>query len=387
MSRTELKSKTVKELGQKAKDLGITGYASMRKPELITALSNKLRAIKAAKTRAKNARGSSRKSKKRIASKRASSSRRNVAHLNGQVASGNQRGVFSKLLMDPAEKDRLKDLSIGRAFSRNGSKGRASRDRVVLLVRDSYWIQVCWEVKQRCVSRAQAAMGQHWHSARPIIRLYEIEDGAKNVHGSRIVRDIEIHGGVSNWYVDVEHPPALYQVELGYLSASGMFHALCRSNTVTTPTPGSCDAIDSNWSDIAEDYKRVFALSGGNTNEQGSQDLKELFEQRLQRPMSKSVVMQYGLSTEDGEQELHFEVDSELIVFGNAESDAVVTMAGEPVKLAKDGSFTVRMDLSNRRKVIPVVANAADGIRQKTVVIAIERNTKILEVTKQDRDA
>jgi hypothetical protein len=376
MSRTELKSKTVKELGQKAKDLGITGYASMRKPELVTALVNKLRALKAAKTRAKtrikNKRSATRKTKASV-----STPRTNITAI-----------PLRALIMDAVEKKCLKDLSNGPAFSRNGASKRLTRDRVVVLVRDSYWIQVCWEIKSKSVARAQAALAHKWHGARPIIRLYEVQNDSQQVHGTRVLRDIEIHSGVTNWYVDVDQTPTPYQVEVGYLADTGEFHPLCRSNTVAPPTPGSCDATDMNWDDIAKDYKRIFSLSGGDTNGQGNQDLKDLFEQRLRRPMSKSAVMQHGLSGQDEDQsKLHFEVESELIVYGNAESDAAVTMAGEPVKLAKDGSFTIRLDLPDRRKVFPLVAHGADGLREKTVVISIERNIKILEPTIKDRIA
>jgi hypothetical protein len=376
MSRTELKSKTVKELGQKAKDLGITGYASMRKPELVTALVNKLRALKAAKTRAKtrikNKRSATRKTKASV-----STPRTNITAI-----------PLRALIMDAVEKKCLKDLSNGPAFSRNGASKRLTRDRVVVLVRDSYWIQVCWEIESKSVARAQAALAHKWHGARPIIRLYEVQNDSQQVHGTRVLRDIEIHSGVTNWYVDVDQTPTPYQVEVGYLADTGEFHPLCRSNTVAPPTPGSCDATDMNWDDIAKDYKRIFSLSGGDTNGQGNQDLKDLFEQRLRRPMSKSAVMKHGLSGQDEDQsKLHFEVESELIVYGNAESDAAVTMAGEPVKLAKDGSFTIRLDLPDRRKVFPLVAHGADGLREKTVVISIERNIKILEPTIKDRIA
>ena len=376
MSRIELKSKTVKELGQKAKDLGITGYASMRKPELVTALVNKLRALKAAKTRAKtrikNKRSATRKTKASV-----STPRTNITAI-----------PLRALIMDAVEKKCLKDLSNGPAFSRNGASKRLTRDRVVVLVRDSYWIQVCWEIESKSVARAQAALAHKWHGARPIIRLYEVQNDSQQVHGTRVLRDIEIHSGVTNWYVDVDQTPTPYQVEVGYLADTGEFHPLCRSNTVAPPTPGSCDATDMNWDDIAKDYKRIFSLSGGDTNGQGNQDLKDLFEQRLRRPMSKSAVMQHGLSGQDEDQsKLHFEVESELIVYGNAESDASVTMAGEPVKLAKDGSFTIRLDLPDRRKVFPLVAHGADGLREKTVVISIERNIKILEPTIKDRIA
>jgi hypothetical protein len=255
-------------------------------------------------------------------------------------------------------------------------------------VRDSYWIQVCWEIESKSVARAQAALAHKWHGARPIIRLYEVQNDSQQVHGTRVLRDIEIHSGVTNWYVDVDQTPTPYQVEVGYLADTGEFHPLCRSNTVAPPTPGSCDATDMNWDDIAKDYKRIFALSGGDADGQGNQDLKDLFEQRLRRPMSKSVVMKHGLSRQDEDQsKLYFEVESELIVYGNAESDAAVTMAGKPVKLAKDGSFTIRMDLPDRRKVFPLVAHGADGLREKTVVISIERNIKILEPTIKDRIA
>ena len=49
------------------------------------------------------------------------------------------------------------------------------------------------------------------------------------------------------------------------------------------------------------------------------------------------------------------------------------------VKLRPDGSFTMRMSLPNQRQVIPVVASAANGTEQRTIVLAIERNTKVME--------
>ena len=54
-------------------------------------------------------------------------------------------------------------------------------------------------------------------------------------------------------------------------------------------------------------------------------------------------------------------------------------MQGEPVKVHADGTFHVRFDLPNRRQVIPIVACTKDGIEQRTVVLAVERNTKVME--------
>jgi hypothetical protein len=54
-------------------------------------------------------------------------------------------------------------------------------------------------------------------------------------------------------------------------------------------------------------------------------------------------------------------------------------MQGEPINVRPDGSFHVRFDLPNRRQVIPILASTKDGVEQRTVVLAVERNTKIME--------
>ena len=78
-------------------------------------------------------------------------------------------------------------------------------------------------------------------------------------------------------------------------------------------------------------------------------------------------------------RKLQFSVDAELLVFGVCSPNAHVTLQGEPVPLRSDGSFSARMSLADRRQVIPVVASSADGLEQRTIILAVERNTKVLE--------
>ena len=42
---------------------------------------------------------------------------------------------------------------------------------------------------------------------------------------------------------------------------------------------------------------------------------------------------------------------------GSTDPDAYVTLRGEPLTLRPDGTFTIRMQLANRRQVIPVVVD------------------------------
>jgi hypothetical protein len=288
---------------------------------------------------------------------------------------------------------RNKDLSTGTlvggsAVSRGPKRSRAAephQDRIVLLVRDSFWLQASWEITRSSVERAQSAMSERWHTAVPVLRLMTVSDVNANCAES-VERDIPIHGGVDNWYIDVDDPPSRYRVMVGYLSDNGEFYTLCRSNVVETPRPGECERLDEHWRDIAEDYERIYSLSGGYDTDAG--DLKEIFEERLRRPMP--LRGEQGQTVADPallrQTKLPFDVDAELIIFGKTESSASVMVAGRPVKLQSDGSFTVRMELPDKRQVLPVTAESRDGLRQRTTVVAVERNTKVMEpVELEDR--
>ena len=85
--------------------------------------------------------------------------------------------------------------------------------------------------------------------------------------------------------------------------------------------------------------------------------------------------------------EFQFDVDAELVVFGAADPNSHVTLRGEPVRLQPDGSFMVRFSLPDRRQVLPIVASSADGAEERTIVLAVERNTKVMEpVTRESSD-
>jgi hypothetical protein len=278
-----------------------------------------------------------------------------------------------------AKYERSKNLS-----SENGAQKNKGpiKERIVVMVRDPFWLHAYWEVKRHSVERVQAAMSQEWHTARPVLRLLEIHDGGTTSASECVVRDIDVHGGVSNWYVHVDNSPASYRLELGYMGSSGKFYPLVRSNVVTTPEPGTSDAIDENWNDVAENFDKIYAMSGGYSQDNNSLELQELFEERLRRPMGSPMVTRYGNGVPAllaAAQTLKFEVDAEMIVYGVTNPDTHVSLRGEPVKIRPDGTFTVRMSLPNQRQVIPVVASAANGAEQRTIVLAVERNTKVME--------
>ena len=427
----DLRSHTVKDLVAMARKAGVIGAHSMRKEQLVKALAKAARSKQGGSTdprrraggqkagrggarsrgatSAKSAGGNGKKgagcgsSSTSRAPAKSKNSSRGKSKATSSVSQRASDRAARKIRQLQANRERERDLSHASTMSaKNGCEkpqgklpfqptSAPGKDRVVLLVRDPYWLQACWDVTRHSVRRAQAALAEHWHTSKPVLRLIEVEAGSTTSTSERIVRQIQVHGGVRNWYIDVKDSPNSYRVELGYLADNGRFYAISRSNVVTTPRPGSIDAIDENWTAIAENYERVYALSGGYEPSTAGGDLQELFEEQLRRPMNTPPGSR---SAEDAIQPvLHrdrdfcFEVEAEMIIYGATKPGAQVTLAGEPVQLRHDGTFTVRLSMPDRRQLLPVVACSRDGVEERTIVLSVERNTKVLEPTKRDPHA
>ncbi|MBQ7029964.1 MAG: Rho termination protein, partial [Thermoguttaceae bacterium] len=84
--------------------------------------------------------------------------------------------------------------------------------------------------------------------------------------------------------------------------------------------------------------------------------------------------------------DLRVAVDCELVVKGQASPGARVRVKEEPIRLKEDGTFSIRYRLPERRHVFPVVATTADGSETRTVVLAVDRNTKTLDPVFRDEE-
>lgn len=360
-----------------ARRRGVAGWHGMRKDELVQVLSNsKVKAKPLTPPTSTNGKhesnGTARKpiitpTPQRAAARDTSASSSSFAEEQVE-RSKFELGVPSK------------DLSA--KIPKNLPQGYG-RDRIVLMVRDPYWLHAYWELTHQSIQRAEAALGQDWHGAKPILRLFDVSSHETTSTSELVVKDIPIHGGCNNWYIEVANPPKSYRVDVGYLSRRGQFFVVARSNVITTPRANASDALDENWSDIDEkSADRIFAMSTGfdNAHAPSSLELKELFEERLRRPLGAPPISSMSQVMAPGKaRKFWFQLDAELIVYGATEPNARVTLQGEPVKLRPDGTFTMRFSLPDGRQIIPAVAVSADAIEERTIVLAVERNTKQLE--------
>ena len=250
------------------------------------------------------------------------------------------------------------------------------------MVRDPFWLHANWELTTQSVQRAEAALKQDWHGAKPAIRLFDVTSQDTTSTSETPVRDIFIQGGCNDWYIDVPQPPRTYRADIGYISRRGEFYVLARSNQVTPPKAGSTEAVDVGWTDLdSKKAERILAMSSGFETADGDPELKRYLEERLRRPMGTPSDTAFGSGAvpPGSMKKFFFELDAKLVVMGKTDPAAHVTLQNEPVKLSADGTFVMWFSLPDSRQIIPAVASSSDGVEERTIVLAVERNTKHLD--------
>lgn len=266
-------------------------------------------------------------------------------------------------------------------------------DRLLLMVCDSYWLRACWEITPLLIDRVRSAMGRHWHTAEPVLRVFLVDAETKSAATHREhVLDLEIRGGIDNWYVPVENPPSSFMVELGYRSRDGQFFTLISSNVVKTPQRFVHDAFG-RLNVGPEPNSSSLEPNGAHTGQREPFDVKA----SASRPELDPSAASFGRSSpfnrvpsssfwSDG-SDVKFTVDAEIVIKGRVAPGSSVSVKDEHIRLRPDGTFSVRYSLPERRHVFPVVATSSDGIETQTIVLAVDRNTKTLDpVFKEDEE-
>ncbi len=121
-------------------------------------------------------------------------------------------------------------------------------DRLVLLVRDPYWLYAYWEITATRQEEFNATYGPRaWNSTRPVLRVYDVTGVNFNGYNANSYMDINVQEGVDNWHIPVGQPNRSFCVDLGRMFPDGRFITLLRSNVVTTPRSSLSECLDEEW--------------------------------------------------------------------------------------------------------------------------------------------
>lgn len=326
MTATELRAFTRKELETMAKQSEVIGRHGMNKEDLVKALVASYRKKKKKTTTRKKTRAKSSPNGK----------------TNGRNGSG--YSATRPLLT---------------AHASNGSRNGSSIDTLTIQVLGAHWLAATWSLSQNLIDRAKTALGSEWHQATPILRVLDVGNNEENATVATRIKDIEIHGKVDHWYVPVDEAACTYKLQIGYRTPSGNFFALARSNKVTTPEPSSRIGA----------LKRI-TIPSSPQDPDGSPPTAH---------NSQNGDEKCNGSTNNGNGHYEFSLSTELLIHGTTDPRSELTLLGEPVPLDDRGRFSLRMAFQEGRQVIPAVTITPNGEEKRTIVLAIERNTKKLE--------
>ena len=391
----ELNSLTLADLGFLAKEIGIPGWSKMRKEDLVRVLVAKSRGKVAGEiinnflSPVKKKSAPNVKTMANSAETKVSAPKKNISPKNDATPSSSPgkepeprrlTGVEAVLPNFVGKQALRRDLTT--------RAGDGKPDRLVLMVRDPYWLHAFWEISAKTIDRAKVALGHLWYASVPVLRLFRLFADGTGAPKRQLLRDIPVHGGVNNWYLDVTNPPSTFIVELGYLTKEKKFYPTLSSNIVETPQQQVIDELeklDGNWKGVADDLGRVFKLS---SSEGRSQDLKEVMEEQLGRPMSPQLLSRYRVAKQGNasktRRNFRFDAEVDVIIHGKTDSNVQVTIRNEPVVVNADGTFAVRFALPEKRHLFSVEAEGSDGVEMQRVILTLERNTRILETVIQE---
>ena len=125
------------------------------------------------------------------------------------------------------------------------------KDRIVCMVRDPYWLHAYWELTRQAIQRAEAALGQDWHAARPILRLLDVTS-TRHVRPRRARRPRHRDPRRLQQLVHRREQPAAqlphrHRLSVAVAAGSTSWPAPTSSRT---PRAGVSDVIDENWADL-----------------------------------------------------------------------------------------------------------------------------------------
>lgn len=250
--------------------------------------------------------------------------------------------------------------------------------RIVLQVRDPFWMHAYWEIAEDMATALRRQLGEELERSQLTLRVHDVT--GVNFDGSNSVAsfDKQVHPFASNWYIGVDQPDRSYCVDLGLVTTTSRFHMIARSNTVHTPRVGPSSVVDEEWLTIRE-LEILYKPSGESLSSPGIHEHaraeERIHEMALGSGGVSAIGSPMGQPGKVYEPARHFwlRADAELIVHGSTEPGAKVSICGMPMPVGPDGSFSVRLALPVGDHSVDIRATSADRVMHRNILWTVSR--------------
>ena len=276
----------------------------------------------------------------------------------------------------------------------------STNTRVVFLPRDPQWAYVFWEISEGDRKRAQSQK-----ASRLCLRLLDVTGVNSATAHRQTLQEVQVDSHNTEWYLPIPMSDRDYRVEIGYRSGS-RWTSLAFSSSARVPllqpsgqildqfVPFSLEENVANNSTLIKDpsgltpdnalHERLYRSATNNMRNMriGSEQLHEnLASGQYGLNESGSGVWASGLNqsglgtlpSRDGY--FWLAADAELIVYGSTDPSARLMIGDQEVPLSSDGTFRLQVPFRDGVQKYPIEASVEEGGQKRNITMQFERIT------------
>ncbi len=288
-----------------------------------------------------------------------------------------------------------KSTSLSSSEAKSSNSSEEVLTKVVFLPRDPDWAYVFWQISEIDREKAQS-LGAN----KLCLRLYDASgsDGSNLNQGT--LREITVDSHSTEWYLPIPLSNRDYKVELGYkygfnwmsLAFSSVSHVPGSNPSeqiLDKFVPFNLDSTSDNIPDISNPqeqevnglHERLYqaATNISVRRKVGSEE----FMENMNSNVTDSGAGKWSSGLNDSgigivkNRSFWMVADAELIVYGATEPSAKLTIGGEDVPLAADGTFRIQVPFRDGSQNYDIKAVDSSGQQERTISMKFDRFTPL----------
>ena len=281
------------------------------------------------------------------------------------------------------------------------------KTNVVFLPRDPDWAYVFWQISDADRDKAQS-LGAN----KLCLRLFDANGSEGSNLNQGTLREIAVDSYSTEWYLPIPLADRDYKVELGYkygfnwmsLAFSSVSHV-----PGTNPSEQILDKfvpfnLDSTF-EVTPDISNSTTSENNGIHERlyqaatniplrrkvGSEEfLENVKSQNLSDNLTDSGAGKWSSGLNESgsgivkNRSFWLVADAELIVYGATEPSAKLTIGGEDVPLAADGTFRIQVPFRDGTQKYDIKAVDESGEQEKSISMKFDRTTPLDDTNEKD---
>ena len=281
------------------------------------------------------------------------------------------------------------------------------KTNVVFLPRDPDWAYVFWQISDADREKAQS-LGAN----KLCLRLFDASGSEGSNLNQGTLREIAVDSYSTEWYLPIPLADRDYKVELGYkygfnwmsLAFSSISHvpgSHPSEQILDKFVPFNLDSTSESIPDISNPvvseqngmHERLYQAA---TNiplrrKVGSEEFMEnVNSTNLNDNLTDSGAGKWSSGLNDSgsgivkNRSFWLVADAELIVYGATEPSAKLTIGGEDVPLAADGTFRIQVPFRDGTQKYDIKAVDVSGEQEKSISMKFDRTTPLDDTNEKD---